>query len=173
MLKLQRRRKTCPTTATRRKRMRYSQHRCALDCQRCGPHNRGVKARTCPPGFVLFAGLLVVWTPLVPAHLHEAEAHDEATVHRHFSPHLTHEHGSDVARLDHPERPIVWLSESWLHASTYQINQVFTVAPFAVALAADTDRGTPPRFNEVAPPHGPPRPSRSLRAPPLPFPAVI
>lgn len=124
--------------------------------------------------FVLFAGLLVLWTPLVPAHLHEAYAHDEAaTVHRHFSPHVAHEHGGGGARLDDPDAPVVWLAESWLHAPAYQIDQPFAVAPFAFALAADTDRGALPRFNEVAPPHGPPRLSHSLRAPPPPFPALI
>jgi len=109
--------------------------------------------------------VLLSGSGLAPLHAHESDSgHAHALVHSHFEPHhAAHDSGSPEIE---PGEHVVWLNNPFLHAVPYQFHVV------AEALTVVVDVVTHPRswsviaFDEAAPPHGPPRSSTSLRAPP-------
>lgn len=98
-------------------------------------------------------------------HRHEADAHHpRATVHQHFA---SHDHdGTEVSPGD--DGHITWLDRVAAHRTPLP-----PFAPVRLVVAYLEDFSLPSRWVAVevldtAPPHGPPRRSLSLRAPPAP-----
>jgi hypothetical protein len=116
--------------------------------------------------------LLVVSFPIFGSgmaslHAHESDIpHSHGVVHSHFEPHQPLlPHDDRELELDHGDH-ILWLDMAVVHALPFQLD-----APVAV-LRLVPDPVTCSRcwstivFDEGAPPHGPPRETASLRAPP-------
>lgn len=110
---------------------------------------------------------LVPWlavSGLVPReHVHEADAdHPSAIAHRHFE---AHEH--EGTEISHGEARVVWLDNVALEHVRIQVSAavlaVLTVTLGAVPPATPT---MAVMTLDTAPPHGPPRSTASLRAPP-------
>jgi hypothetical protein len=113
---------------------------------------------------------LAVSAALAREHVHEAEASGHAAVvHAHFAP-----HGQDAAHADRHEAEfsdadehVMWLDQVGVAAAGAD-----TFPPVLVVLATHLDiapqavRHTVIAADEATLPHGPPRPSLSLRAPP-------
>src|SRR5262245_52691746 len=106
-----------------------------------------------------------------PEHMHERDEHQAtATVHRHVTPHhatTTSRH----ARIDDDDDHVIWLTAAWLPAAQFH-GPVVASAPTSwfTRVAAETTWSALV-LDDAAPPHGPPRQPRSLRAPPNPRPA--
>lgn len=100
---------------------------------------------------------------LPQAHRHDADAHHpRATVHQHFT---SHDHDGAELSLD-DEGAVTWFERVAVHRAA-----VPSFVPTAVVVAYLEDLTVPSRWVAVeaidtAPPHGPPRRSLSLRAPP-------
>jgi len=104
---------------------------------------------------------------LPAAHVHEADATHAAVVHRHIAAHHS-DSPTGHARLDDDDGHVVWLTAAWLHGAIYQGPAATgTAVPWMVPVPAVVS-GKATAFDDTAPPHGPPRTSRALRAPPLP-----
>jgi hypothetical protein len=108
---------------------------------------------------------LAFWTALPQAHRHDADAHHaHATVHQHFA---SHDHdGVELSPDD--DAHVTWLDGVAMHRAPLQSFQ-----PLLLVVAYLDD--APVRNGSVCvdvvatiPPHGPPRRSLSLRAPPAP-----
>src|SRR5215213_638319 len=117
----------------------------------------------------MILGITLAGAALLPAeHVHESdEAHPSATIHRHSVwQNQPGNHGD--AQFDHhvPSR-VVWLTPAWLHQAPVQVPPPILAAAAIVAVAPEASPGVRVRFNDAAPPHGPPRATRRLRAPPL------
>jgi hypothetical protein len=127
---------------------------------------------------VVFAGL---WRPIValvlvpwviaaavmpPEHLHQADAdHPQALIHRHAEAHEsapTH----DGAEVSHGEDHVLWLSGATVAQTTYHFTVAWSVVGETVGPFRDTASWFATISCDGSPPHGPPRPSRSPRAPP-------
>ena len=136
-----------------------------------GTHNR----YRVPPSFsrtvvsLILAPCVAFSAILAPEHVHEAEHdHPHSTVHRHTQAHgiETHHHDHDDAKLNDDDGHVVWLDNVTLQQAPFQF-----AAPVAppearfelVSLVAGWH--AKPDYS-VAPLHGPPRSSLSLRAPP-------
>jgi hypothetical protein len=121
------------------------------------------------------AALVLLLTTIVgagsafaPEHVHERDDHHaKATVHRHLAPHHGSE-GPDHARLDDDDDHVIWLATAWLQVAFYHGPDFVSTPAVGCSLAPATARWTAIVLNDTAPPHGPPRISRSLRAPPFP-----
>src|SRR5438876_12275173 len=117
---------------------------------------------------VLLTGIVSAGSALAPEHVHERDDHHpNATVHRHFAPHHTLG-SSDGARLDDDDDHVVWLITAWLQTAVYQVPDFASALAAAPVTPALGVRWTALVLDDTAPPHGPPRAPRSLRAPPLP-----
>ena len=132
-------------------------------------HNEVVSAGLWRP---IVALALVPWLVCASAmpreHLHEADAdHPHPLIHRHVEAHQLESHHQDGAEVSPNEERVVWLSDDTVIQATYHFN----VSWAAVGRTFETPRDTVSWFGTVSydgsPPHGPPRPSRSPRAPPL------
>jgi hypothetical protein len=118
---------------------------------------------------LMLTAQVAVGPGLAPEHVHERdEHHPSATVHRHLAPHHA-QHSQDGAKLDDDdENRIVWLTTAFLQTAIYHV-PVLTAAPARITVVpALSDRWTALVLDDGAPPHGPPRAPRSLRAPPFP-----
>jgi hypothetical protein len=103
-----------------------------------------------------------------PEHMHERdERHPTATVHSHVTAHHATTTSSH-ARIDDDDDHVVWLTAAWLPAAQFH-GPVVASAPTSwfTRVAPETTWSTLV-LDEAAPPHGPPRQPRSLRAPPIP-----
>jgi len=117
------------------------------------------------PLLVAFVG---VGSAFAPEHAHERDDHHSiATVHRHLAPHHGW-HGSDHARLDDDDEHVIWLTTAWLQADVYHAPSVVSTPALWRGFAPTTVRWSAIVLDDAAPPHGPPRSSRSPRAPPFP-----
>jgi hypothetical protein len=104
-----------------------------------------------------------------PEHVHERDDHHPtATLHRHLASHNA-QHSHDRAKLDDDdENRVVWLTIAFLQAAVYHV-PVLTATPARLTVPpAPAERWTALVLDDGAPPHGPPRAPRSLRAPPRP-----
>jgi hypothetical protein len=116
---------------------------------------------------VVVVPFLALTSALLPVHAHEHEGgHSHVLVHSHFAPHvepLHDHHGSEIEAA--PDR-VLWLASVTLHAVPYQADtpSALIVSEFDIAAMAAT--WSVAVFDDAAPPHGPPRSSLSLRAPP-------
>ncbi len=106
---------------------------------------------------------LVVSSVVAPAHVHEADAHhSHAVVHRHFEP-----HDHDGAEIAGGEGHVVWLDDVGVQQATYQLAVAQAVVPAPFDALPEPNSWIAISSIDTAPPHGPPRSSTSLRAPPL------
>jgi hypothetical protein len=119
---------------------------------------------------LMLTAQVAVGPGFAPEHVHERdEHHPSATVHRHLTPHHA-QHSQDGAKLDDDddERPVVWLTTAFLQTAVYHVPSL-TATPATITVApALAERWTALVLDDGAPPHGPPRAPRSLRAPPRP-----
>jgi hypothetical protein len=110
---------------------------------------------------------LVVSGVIPPEHVHEPDAdHPSAIAHRHFE---AHDH--DGTELSQGEGRVLWFDSFALEHARFEVSVATAVlaATFdAVPITASTMVVS---TLDAAPPHGPPRSTTSLRAPPASFPA--
>jgi len=110
----------------------------------------------------------LVGVTLIPAeHLHESdETHPSAFVHRHLA--LPEHESSDrsASQFDHADPHVVWLTSAWLHQPSVHLDQPAVAAEAIIAAPTATPRRLKRRFDDIAPPHGPPGTRQCLRAPP-------
>src|SRR5438552_1712094 len=116
------------------------------------------------------AGVLVPFlaltSALAPEHLHEDADHSHAFVHRHFEPHHLESHDHSGAEIDHDGKQVVWLVTAVIQQAAFHFDPpVATPVEDVEAIPSDTS-WTATTIDDAAPPHGPPRCSSSLRAPP-------
>lgn len=112
---------------------------------------------------------LAVSSALPPEHIHEPHDadHHASVAHRHFE---MHDH--DGAQVEPGEGPVVWIDESCLVEARASLEPGLVIAPWHLAIApALIVRGAAVP-DEATLPHGPPRASASLRAPPSAFPLI-
>lgn len=115
----------------------------------------------------LLAAFVGAGSAFAPEHVHERDDHHSlGTVHRHLAPHHA-ERGANHAQLDDDDH-VIWLTTAWLQGAVYH-------GPSLISTSATWSDFAPPIvqwsaivLDDAAPPHGPPRISRSPRAPPLP-----
>jgi hypothetical protein len=120
---------------------------------------------------LILAPLVALATTVAPEHVHEADAdHPHSTVHRHLQPHTAASPDHDHARLADDDAHVVWLDGAQISSPRFQLAAPllvpvdrFEAAPSFVEWIARPDYETPP-------PHGPPKSTLTLRAPPR-FPA--
>jgi hypothetical protein len=125
------------------------------------------------PLYRLFVGLILapfiaLSGALAPEHLHESDAdHPHAIAHRHLESHQPAAHDQDGAELDHGDGQIVWLQDVRAYQPTSELPLPESVLVKCLELVPDITRWIATSINDTAPPHGPPRLSQSLRAPPI------
>jgi hypothetical protein len=116
---------------------------------------------------VVVVPFLALASQLAPAHAHErGEGHSHVLVHSHLAPHVEDTHDHDGAEIGAGAGHIVWLDSATIHALPYHLH-----AP--IAIVTGQSESVPPANSwsviaccDAAPPHGPPRVARPVRAPP-------
>jgi hypothetical protein len=119
--------------------------------------------------FGVLLSLALGWLPMAPAeHVHETEEHGQLhlVVHRHLAHHSVH-HADDRDRvLDDDDAPILTFTAVFLVPRDASPIPVPAITGIVIAAPASPARQRTPE--RLAPfPHGPPRATASLRAPPL------
>lgn len=116
---------------------------------------------------------LVVSVALAPEHVHESDSADHHTsvAHRHFAPHdhdrADHFHRDhDGAEISDRDVPIVWGDEVGIAEAVRSFPAFLVVVSLQIAIAPQPVRHAVVAIDEATLPHGPPRVSLSLRAPP-------
>ena len=116
---------------------------------------------------LLLTGIVSAGSAFAPEHVHERDDHHpNATVHRHFAPHHAR-HGLDNARLDDDDNHVIWLTTAWLQADAYHGPSLVSTPAILCGFAPTAVQWSAIVLDDAAPPHGPPRSSRSPRAPPF------
>lgn len=116
---------------------------------------------------VLLTPYLAWSSTLAPEHVHESDAdHHHAIAHRHFQSHQLGAHAHDGTDLDDDDGPVVWLQNIATQSQVYQVRLPLTISVVRFELAAAQPNWIATTIDEAAPPHGPPRATQSLRAPP-------
>jgi len=124
----------------------------------------------------LASGLVVMLTAALgagavfaPEHVHARdEHHPDATIHRHLAPHQVHRSHDPAHFEDDDDAHVIWLTAAWLQSVTYHVPDAASLPAIVSPVVPVRVRWTALVLDDAAPPHGPPRASRSLRAPPLP-----
>jgi hypothetical protein len=102
-----------------------------------------------------------------PPHVHEADAdHPQSTIHQHLEPHHAGLPEHDHAQLADDDGHIVWLDNVPVHQAAFHFSASQDVSRGSLGLVPLTRGWTAILNYDAAPPHGPPRASPSLRAPP-------
>jgi hypothetical protein len=115
---------------------------------------------------LLLTAIVSAGSAFAPEHAHERDDHHpKATVHRHFAPHHAR-HGSD-ARLDDDDDHVIWLTTAWLQADVYRGPGLVSTPAIWCGFAPTIVQWGAIVLDDAVPPHGPPRTSRSPRAPPF------
>ena len=134
--------------------------------------NRAIMNVVVPAGLwrplvaLAFVPWLVCASALPAEHLHEADAdHPHSLIHRHAEPHEFESH-HDGAEVSHSEEGVVWLSDASVLQATYQFDVSWAVVARIYESVPDTASWFATVSYDGSPPHGPPRPCRSPRAPP-------
>lgn len=126
------------------------------------------------PFYRLFVGLVLapfiaLSGALPPEHLHESDAdHPHVLAHRHLESHQLTPPDHGDAEFDHGAGQIVWRHDVGAYQSAYELDVPETSVSRSVDLVPDISRWIATSIDDAAPPHGPPRLPRSLRAPPIP-----
>ena len=96
-----------------------------------------------------------------PEHVHEADAdHPQAIAHRHFA---AHDH--DGAEVSHSEGAVIWFDSVAIEHA--RLPAIVAIAVLSAGFGAVPTVPTMVVLTlDAAPPHGPPRSTLSLRAPP-------
>lgn len=118
---------------------------------------------------LMLTAQVAVGPGFAPEHVHERDQHHPtATLHRHLASHSAQQ-SHDRAKLDDDdESRVVWLTTAFLQTAAYHV-PLLTATPARVPVAPPpAERWTALVLDDGAPPHGPPRAPRSLRAPPRP-----
>lgn len=151
-------------------------------------HNHGVVRLWRALVSLLIVPCMVLASVSAPEHVHAADAsHPNAVVHRHSEPHRHFESHHDLewhdhfepldhdvepyddAAVSHDEGQVIWLDVLTILQATH----IFGGSP---AILPDDSAGSVPTpaswtatvADDASPPHGPPRLTESLRAPPIP-----
>ena len=119
---------------------------------------------------------LAVSAAIAPPHVHESEGpdHHTAVAHRHFAPHQ-HEaedadhHDHDAAELSDHDEDVLWLDEAGIAETTRSFAPPLIVVSTRIGIAPQMVRHAVAAIDEATLPHGPPRCSLGLRAPPSVF----
>jgi hypothetical protein len=120
-----------------------------------------------PSAWRTIAGLVLIpWFAVSgvvpPEHVHEPDAHHPSAVaHRHFE---AHDH--DGAEVSHGEGRVVWFDSVAVEHARYQVAVATSGLPAAFDAVPMMGSMILILTLDAAPPHGPPRSSTSLRAPP-------
>ena len=97
-----------------------------------------------------------------PEHVHEADAdHPQAVAHRHFAP-----HDHDGAELSHDEGRVLWFDSVAVEHARFPTTVAIALLPATFEAVPVTAPTMAVLTLDGAPPHGPPRSTTSLRAPP-------
>jgi hypothetical protein len=136
-----------------------------VDARRSSDHNHGVLRQLRAAVIGLSLVPCVAFAPALPQeHRHDADAHHpHPTVHQHFA---SHDHdGAEVSPDD--QGRVTWFDRVATHRAPMPS---FVPALLVIACLDDVavlSRWVAVEALDTAPPHGPPRPSYSLRGPPL------
>ena len=117
----------------------------------------------------LVAPFLTFASALAPEHVHEPEpGHEHAVAHSHFAPHHLEEpdHHAEGPEIDHEDQHVVWLDGSALHEAPYKVDAAPAATPVLFETVSIDRHWSVTPFDDVAPAHGPPRPSSPFRGPP-------
>jgi hypothetical protein len=96
-----------------------------------------------------------------PEHVHEPDAdHPHAVAHRHFSP-----HDHDATEVSHGEGRVVWFDSVAVEHARFPTTVAIALLPATFDVPATAPTMVVLTL-DAAPPHGPPRSTISLRAPP-------
>jgi len=99
-----------------------------------------------------------------PEHVHEADSHHATAVaHRHFAP-----HDHDASEVSHDEGRVLWLDDVAVQQAMYEFAVTLAVLTVGSDAIPDPISWVVRSTLDAAPPHGPPRATTSLRAPPCP-----
>jgi hypothetical protein len=116
---------------------------------------------------------------VAPEHVHESEAAGHVSVvHRHLAAHQHHhadvDHAVDVSDLHHDEAElsdadghVEWLDQVGVAEARHSFPQLFLVVSLTVDSSPQQIKHAVVTADIATLPHGPPRASLSLRAPPL------
>jgi hypothetical protein len=127
---------------------------------------------------ILIVGPLVPWLALSAViareHVHESPAPDRPSVaHTHFAPH-GHD-GHEIANPDHDgaevselDEHVVWIDDVGLVKTTRSFPPLLVILATHIAIVPERLVRVAVIPDEATLPHGPPRGSLSLRAPPSP-----
>ena len=97
-----------------------------------------------------------------PEHIHEADAdHPHAVAHRHFA---AHDH--DATELSGGDGRVVWLDSVPVEQARFPTTVAIALLPATFEVVRPTAPTIAVSTLDAAPPHGPPRSTLSLRAPP-------
>ena len=97
-----------------------------------------------------------------PEHVHEADAdHPQAIAHRHFA---AHDH--DGAEVSHGEGAVIWFDSVAIEHARFPTTVAIAILPATFEAVPATAQTMVLLTLDAAPPHGPPRSTVSLRAPP-------
>lgn len=127
---------------------------------------------------ILTVVVLVPWLALSAVvareHVHESDAAGHASVvHTHFAPHDDRAHAShldhDEAELSDADEHVLWLDETGIAETAHAFPHFLVVVSTHAITAPPTLRHAAVAPDEATLPHGPPRASLSLRAPPSVF----
>ena len=116
---------------------------------------------------------LAVSAVIAPEHAHESDAADHVSVvHRHLASHgydraeVSHP-GHDVADVSDADGHVVWLDQVGIAEATHSLPKLVVVVWTHLVLAPQPLTHAVVVADTATLPHGPPRVSLSLRAPPL------
>lgn len=129
---------------------------------------------------VLTVAALVPWlavsASLAPEHVHESDSpdHHAPVSHRHVAPHEhggatlfdDHDDGVDGLEVSETDEDVVWIDEVAVAEATHSFPERFLVIASHIDVVRSALVGAAVVPDEATLPHGPPRVSLSLRAPP-------
>ena len=123
----------------------------------------------------ILAPWLAVSAALAPEHVHQPGVTGHASVvHTHFEPHhhesarldLDHHHAAELSAAD---EHVMWLDQVGIPLTAYLFPDFLGVVSTRAIISPQPVRYTAAAADEATLPHGPPRVSLSLRAPPSAF----
>jgi len=107
---------------------------------------------------------IAVGSIVPPEHVHPGDDHHATVTHRHFS---AHRHNNN--EIGDPDEGVVWLDDASLQAAaTFSVTGALAVVNRTFASVLPSFEGDYRLTFDASPPHGPPKPVRPGRAPPLP-----
>ena len=132
------------------------------------PHNGRVSRSTGRfASLVLSAAVLISTSGLAPLHVHESDgAESHAVLHSHFAAHHIESHDTDQPEIEAADH-VIWLETSSLNVLPFQFVSCAAVLVRVLEPVVLSRSWAVIAVAGIAPAHGPPRSSVSLRAPPF------